>query len=364
MRCTSEHETGAALLSVLLMVAFMSIAALALMDMSVRGIQTAKAGDGQSRALWQIMGAEQAALGRIEQIFKDTDGELSERVDGLDQEIVFSLDNSVVTARLEEAGNCFNVNALVKDATEDEDGFDVNEEDNEGEGNFQSEFDDSFEDDDEEEGASGLNGNIASPEENYRQLLSAAGLRKDQAELATNTLLDWTDFDNITRPNGAEDAYYRLLKPSYLTSGTQLAELSELRAIRGYNKTIIDQISPLLCARQDKKMSILNINTLKPEHSALLSMVFAGELSPRDARNIIENRPEEGWLSVDEMFQERDIERVDPENRQPGLLSTRSKYIRLVGRVSGSDQALEFSSVYSVDEDSRVRLISRKIGGM
>jgi len=221
-----------------------------------------------------------------------------------------------------------------------------------------------FEDDDEEEGASGLNGNIASPEENYRQLLSAAGLRKDQAELATNTLLDWTDFDNITRPNGAEDAYYRLLKPSYLTSGTQLAELSELRAIRGYSKKIIDQISPLLCAHQNKNMSILNINTLQPDQSALLSMVFAGELSPRGARDVILNRPEEGWVSVDEMFQERRIERVDPEDRQSGLLGTRSRYIRLEGRVSGVDQDIEFSSLFVIEEDSQTRLVSRKMGRM
>lgn len=361
MRHAPEHETGAALLSVLLMVTFMSIAALALMDMSVRGIQTAKAGDGQSRALWQITGAEQAALGQIEQIFEATDNQLSERVSGLNQEITFSQDNLVVTARLEEAGNCFNVNALVMDTGEGEDGFEADEEDR----NSEDAFDDSFEGDfDEDDEVSGFNGRTASPEDNYRRLLSIAGLREDQADLATNALLDWTDIDNITRPDGAEDTYYRLLKPSYLTSGTQLAELSELRAIRGYNKKIIDQISPLLCARQDKNMSILNINTLKPEQSALLSMVFSGELSPRDARDILQNRPEEGWVSVDEMFQERSIERVDPEDRQPGLLSTRSRYIRLVGRVSGSEQAIEFSSVYVVDEDSRVRLISRKMGGM
>jgi len=331
------------------------------MDMSVRGIQTAKAGDGQSRALWQITGAEQAALGRIEQIFKATDGQLSERAGELGQEIVFSQDNLVVTAHLEEAGNCFNVNALVVNDTESEDSFEIDEEDNDIEDDLESGFDDSLDDDDE---VFGLNGGFASPEENYRRLLSAVGLREDQVDLATNALLDWTDIDNTPRLDGAEDAYYRLLKPSYLTSGTQLAELSELRAIRGYNKKIIDQISPLLCARQNKDMSILNINTLKPEHSALLSMVFAGELSPRDARDILLNRPQEGWGSVDEMFQERRIERVDPEDRQPGLLSTRSKYIRLEGRVAGTDQEIEFSSLYLVEEDSRARLISRKMGGV
>lgn len=354
----NEHDTGAALLSVLLMVAFMSIAALALMDMSVRGIQTAKAGDGQSRALWQITGAEQAALGRIELMFAATEGQLSQRVGGLGEEIVFSADNLFVTARLEEAGNCFNVNALVVDEEEGDDDFEDDddfEEDEEGDG------EDGFDEDDD---PSGQNGRIATPEENYSQLLSAAGLREDQAELLTNTLLDWTDTDNIVRIRGAEDAYYRALKPSYLPSGTQLAELSELRAIRGYDKKIIDQIAPLLCTRQDKNMSILNINTLKPDQSALLSMVFAGELSPKDARDILQNRPEEGWVSVDQMFQERKIERVDPEDRQPGLLSTRSQYIRLEGRVTGADQEIEFSSLYQVEEDSRARLVSRKMGGM
>jgi len=358
MKLAREHETGAALLSVLLMVAFMSIAALALMDMSVRGIQTAKAGDGQSRALWQITSAEQAALARIEQMFEAADGQFSESVGSLGQEIVFAEGNLVVTARLEEAGNCFNVNALAMDETESDDPFEIGDDES-----LEDEvFDEDAESSTDEE--FGQNTVLAAPEENYRWLLSAAGLREDQVDLATNALLDWIDIDNVARPDGAEDGYYRLLKTSYLTSGTQLAELSELRAIRGYSKKIIDQISPLLCAHQNKNMSILNINTLQPDQSALLSMVFAGELSPRGARDVILNRPEEGWVSVDEMFQERRIERVDPEDRQSGLLGTRSRYIRLEGRVSGVDQDIEFSSLFVIEEDSQTRLVSRKMGRM
>ncbi len=352
MRGTNKQETGAALLSVLLLVAFMSIAALALMDVSVRGIQNAKASDGQSRALWQITGAEQAALLRIERIFEATNGELGKSGAGLGEEITVSTDNLVVTARLEEAGNCFNLSALVSSELDPDDGFDDSDD--------QDEF---FGGDDEDE-LQAQTGALVSSADNYRQLLGLAGLREDEVERATNALLDWTDADNITRTGGAEDAHYRLLKPPYLTSGTQLAELSELRAIRGYNKKIIDQISPLLCARLEKEMSTLNINTLRPDQAALLSMVFAGELTPREARDLLANRPEDGWASVDEMFQERRIERIDPEDRQSNLLSTRSRYVRLEGRVSGGRQDIAFSSLYFVADDFRARLVSRKTGGV
>ena len=342
MRDSEKHETGAALLSVLLLVAFMSIAALALMEVSLRGIQNAKAGDEQSRALWQITGAEQAALLRIGDLFEATNGELGKAVAGLGQEASISVDNLVVTARLEDAGNCFNLNALVSDELDIDDDFESEEEDDE----------------------EGQNIEFASPETNYRQLLSLIGLREDQADNATNALLDWTDADNITREGSAEDAYYRLLKSPYLTSGTQLAELSELRAIRGYNKKIIDQISPLLCVHLGKEMSTLNINTLRPDQSALLSMVFSGDLAPQEARDILLNRPDNGWMSVDEMLEEPSIELIRPENRQLGLLSTQSRYVRLAGRVSGARQDIEFSSLYFVGDGFSPRLVSRKIGGV
>ena len=287
---------------------------------------------------------------RIGELFEVTNGELGRGVAGLGQEASVAVDNLVVTARLEDAGNCFNLNALVTEELDIDDGFEREEEDDD--------FD--FNNNDEQ----GQNIEFASPETNYRQLLGLIGLRKDQVDDATNALLDWTDADNITREGGAEDAYYGLLKAPYLTSGTQLAELSELRAIRGYNKKIIDQISPLLCVHLEKDMSTLNINTLRPDQSALLSMAFSGDLAPQEARDILLNRPDGGWMSVDEMLEEPGIELIRPENRQLGLLSTQSRYVRLAGRVSGARQDIEFSSLYFVEDGLPPRLVSRKIGGV
>ena len=325
MRTAKPQEAGAALLTVLLLVALMSVAALAMMQVTTRSIQRAKAVDGRSQASWQMTGAEQAGLVGIRRLMLATNGNLYDGIAGVGAPFEVFVNGAEIVSRIEEASNCFNLNALavIGDVEEQQTGA----------------------------------------VENYRWLLEASGFSDNDVERLTDTLLDWIDNDNTQRPNGAEDSYYSSLRPSYLSAGTRLSEVSELRAIRGYSKKVTDQIGDLLCAHTDNDMAVLNVNTLKPEQAVLLSMAFSGELSVDVARDIILSRPLGGWPTVEDMSADDRIQQIAPDLRQVDFLSIRSSYLALEGVIAGRDHDTDFSILYVADDNIPARIVARSFGG-
>lgn len=318
------QETGSALLSVLLVVALMSVTALAMMDVTMASIRQAKVVDQRSRLTWQIVGAEQAGRVGVARLAQTSNGALYEGIVGLANEFVAVADDAQIVGRIEDASNCFNLNALFGGEETDQ--------------------------------------QQTLAEANFRLLLIASGIPESDADRLTDALLDWMDRDNTQRSGGAEDSYYTNLPASYLTAGTRLAEISELRAIRGYNRAVTEHLTGLLCVRPDTDMSVININTLKPEQSELLSMALSGELSTDTVRDIILARPLGGWRSVEDMFADDKIQRIAPDLRQPNLLSTRSNYLSVEGRIAGLDRETRFSIIYAIGENSAPQIVSRSVG--
>jgi general secretion pathway protein K len=352
MKRVKENEKGAALLSVLLLVALMSIAAIAMLELTMSGVQVAKAADERGRTSWQIAGAEQAGLIGVQSLWNTVEGSLVAGTPGLGGEFLVEVNDAILSLKIEEASNCFNVNSLLG-ATQDDANFTLGAEDT---GNTEDANPDVRT---SEDGEAAL---IA--EKNYLRVLNGAGFTGFQAETLMATLLDWMDADNTRRINGAEDGYYANLKPSYRSSGRMLAELSELRSIRGYTKEVVDKLQPFLCVRADKEPAIININTVRPDQSVLLSMVLSGELSNNAARDAITTRPLGGWGSIEEMFNIESIMRISPELRQADLLATKSTHLIMTGQIAGNGQATEFSVLYRLSEDAPARIVSRSLGAL
>ncbi|TGX48705.1 hypothetical protein E5A73_20585 [Sphingomonas gei] len=73
-------------------------------------------------------------------------------------------------------------------------------------------------------------------------LLEQAGLGGESLLIARDSLLDWIDDDEIKRPFGAEEPYYRAAGLS--PPGGQLASIDELARVRGLDAATVARIRP------------------------------------------------------------------------------------------------------------------------
>ena len=70
-------------------------------------------------------------------------------------------------------------------------------------------------------------------EEQLRNLLLAAEIPADDADIITDSILDWRDADDSPRANGAEDDYYQTLSPPYAAKNANFETTEELLLVRG-----------------------------------------------------------------------------------------------------------------------------------
>ena len=71
-------------------------------------------------------------------------------------------------------------------------------------------------------------------------LFEEMGIPFPDAEILTDSLLDWIDNDELTRLNGAEADYYERLSPPYKPANESLKSLSELFLIQDFDIFFLD----------------------------------------------------------------------------------------------------------------------------
>lgn len=322
----SEHERGAALLSVLLLVAVMSVAAVAMLEATLGSLKRAKLTDAQAQVNWLVTGAEEAGLAGVTGLLETTDGRLTALTSQLQRPQEATVAGGTITTILEDASNCFNLNMLA--ASSDEQA-----------------------------------GSVTSAAL-YQTLLGALELNENNIEDLTSALIDWLDADNRPEFGGAEDSYYASLQPAYRTGNAALLSTLELRAIRGYSAELFGLLQPLVCARRDTQAAKLNINTLTPRQAPLLVMAFSGQLDLRTASDVIGSRPPDGWPSVEAFLETEAIERVAVERRRIELLSLQSSHIRLRGKIVAGSDVTEFQTLYARQPGQPPRIVARSYGAV
>jgi len=128
--------------------------------------------------------------------------------------------------------------------------------------------------------------------ERYKHLLEVLDLPVELAD----ALVDWMDADvNVRFPDGAEDQTYLLLQPPYRTANQPLADISELRLIRGYEPEVIAALRPYVVALPGP--TPINVNTA----SATVLRSLAPQLSETDGANLVSARasePEQAFNDV------------------------------------------------------------------
>ena len=260
---TGRGEQGAALLTVLLLVAVISVLAATALEklrLSTRLAGNAAAGE-QARAYGHA--AETLALTRVNDLL----GKAGERVTlaGNWSNTPFRLPvpNGLATARVRDGGNCFNLNGLVVET------------------------------------APGTYAAYSPARVQFARLMRLVGVPAALTQGIAEATSDWIDSDTAALPSGAEDGAYTGAATPYRTANTLMADISELRAVSGVTPEIYARLRPWLCALPVAKPALINVNTLMPEQAPLFAMLLPDTLSVDAARALLRKRPPAGYDNVE-----------------------------------------------------------------
>ncbi|MET0360466.1 MAG: type II secretion system minor pseudopilin GspK [Sphingobium sp.] len=237
----------------------------------------------------------------------------------------FPVAGGVVTARVRDAGNCFNINSLVK-----------------------------------EEGADTL---VTRPMgvTQFASLLRLVGTNPGTADQIAAASADWIDSDTVAAPGGAEDSSYQQGQAPYRTAGGLLADPSEIRTVTGMTAPIYERLRPWLCALPVADLSPININTLLPDQAILLAMLADGRIGPETARQVLARRPADGYGGLPEFWNQPALAQlgVSAEATAQSKLTSRWFEVDLTVDLAGTDVG---ETILLDAQGTPARLVRRRWG--
>lgn len=264
MRSGDPRERGAALLSVLLLVAVMAVIAAIMLERLNLATRLAANGQAMTQARLYATSAETLAMARIKALVDTSPERTVDRTGLLGRDFPLPLPRGTVMARVDDAGNCFNLNSLVEA---------------DAQGTLRLRF-------------VGLN--------QMRALMKALAIPEAESAIITDSITDWIDSDNLPAPNGAEDDSYQGQAVPYRTAGRLIGDVSEIRAVRGMTPQFYERMRPWLCALPGADLSPINVNTLRPDQALLLTMIAPAAIPAERARALLAARPALGWANAED----------------------------------------------------------------
>lgn len=261
----SEKERGAALLTVLLLVAVIAILAAHGIDRLAGATKLASNARELSQAKAYLIAAESIGMQSAEQIVSASPGRTINVGGWNGKEQKFPVPGGIIAATLADGGNCFNINSLV---TQQEEVL------------------------------------TARPEglAQFSRMMVMLGILDGDAADIAESVADWIDSDTVASPRGAEDQYYLQQETPYRTANALIVDVSELRTIKGVSDDVFVRLAPWICALPTTDLSPININTLRPEQAILLAMLGAVPSDLTPARQFLGRRAELGYASLNDFW--------------------------------------------------------------
>ena len=278
-------------------------------------LATRLAGNGQAmtQARLYATSAETLAMARIKTMVDSSQERTVDRGGLLGREIPLPLARGTVMARVDDAGNCFNLNSLV-------------EADAQGTLKLR---------------VVGLN--------QLRALMAGLGISPAESAIASDAIADWIDSDGVPSPNGAEDETYQGSAVPFRTAGRLIGDVSEIRAVRGMTPQFYERMRPWLCALPAAELSPVNVNTLRPDQALLLSMLAPGTIPVERARALIAARPALGWASGADAL--RGVTGSEEGDVPQGQLQVRSRWFLLTQTVTVDSAVVEEQALIDVSNN-------------
>ena len=252
-------------MTVLLLVAVMAVLAATVLERLKLGTQLSidAAATEQARAF--ASAGEVIARYRIGDLLQHDANRTTLEGDWAGRPTNLPIDGGLATARIDDGGNCFNLNSLVNKGPD---------------------------------GVLTARPGVASQFARLITLLDAGGANADAIAAATT---DWIDSDSVPQSSGAEDDAYARNGSQGRTANTIMTDVSELRSIAGVTADIYSRVRPFVCALPMTDPTLLNVNTLNPAQSVLIA-ALSPAIDPARARAAIELRPQHGFASPDQFW--------------------------------------------------------------
>ena len=188
--------------------------------------------------------------------------------------------------------------------------------------------------------------------ERFRRLLITLQLEPTLSD----ALIDYLDNDqNVTLPDGAEDAHYLTLPRPYRTADRVMSSVSELRLVKGFDDDKIYQtLLPFVCVLPD--ITSINVNTAPAEVLKSLD----NHLTDADVEALIEHREDNPFKDTNEfLLTVRGLnQQVNQANMLKGL-DVRSNYFLLHSNALIGRGEVNLYSVLRRENNGNTSTISR-----
>lgn len=316
----ASRQRGTALLTVLLLVAVISVLATTQLDLIRLSLARASNTQSLQQARAHALGAEALAASQLPALARLPPAQLVQWHHKPQQLL---LEQALLDYQLSDASACFNLNSVVVGAP----------------GQWQR----------SETGVSQL-----------LALMQALQVPPAQARVVADSLVDWIDHDGIASAHGAEDSYYRLQQPAYLSAAALLAEPSELLAISGVDPRLYQQLRPWLCALPHNQPTPINVNALRPAQAPLLVMLSGGVMELAAARQWLEQRPATGWRQRSAFLAHPALALVATTPALSDAIALQPQLFQLQVQVQVDGSQAELSSLFSSQGAEPARLLSRR----
>lgn len=323
MRPDRHSERGAALLTVLLIVAVIAVLAATALEHLRLATRLASNGIALDQARSYALAAEQLTTLRVDQLLRRDAARvtLAGNWSGTPQQV--TVPDGLITATITDGGNCFNLNGLVAEIGPDR-----------------------F---------------VARPDaiNQFARLMRLLGIDDSTARTVAASAADWIDTDNDPQPQGAEDSAYATLPQRYRTAGTLMADPSELRAVMGVTPAVYAKLEPWLCALPKAQPVRINVNTLLPEQAPLLAMLVPDTLDIGRAHALLQARPPQGYASVTDFWRGPASSGATADPGALAQMAVTSQWFTLHAMIDiGGTQLTETALIDA--RQTPVRLVSRR----
>ena len=337
-----RRSAGVALITVLLIVFLSTVTAASLATLQQIAIRRGTVLQHQQQAQLYALGAEQWAKVILERDRQESDVDHPGE-DWANLPPALPIEGGTLVARISDLQGCFNLNNLWRPAATgpapdpnpapDPDP-DV-EPPNEG-------------------GAQSPNPDPAAPsvreaghDQTHIQRLQRLLISLDLEPALALAIADWIDPDaDPLFPDGAEDSYYLVQDPPYLTANQRMFSVSELRLVKGVDRDAYAKLAPVVCALPPG--TPLNVNTAP---APVLAALGDG-LDPVAVERLLENRPDQGYQTVSEFLNAAQLTLTAPEIAQLDVLT---QYFQLSAEVRvGDGRAVLYSILHRQEGGVRV----------
>ncbi len=164
-------------------------------------------------------------------------------------------------------------------------------------------------------------------------------------------LIDWIDQNTEpTVPDGAEDDYYTALEIPYRAANRLMADISELKLVKGIDDEMYIKLKPFLTALPEG--TALNLNTMPAQIFETLELGKTGQ-------EFIDERDKDAFSSVDDFATRMQIVL---DEKQKDYLSVATSYFLATGVVTRYEKSVTLNSMIYRDGNGRSKVLTRSLG--